>query len=34
MSLLDRLPMVGDQLRWNGWTLTVEAIEERRVEDF
>jgi len=31
MSLLDRLPMVGDQLCCNGWTLTVEAIEERRV---
>ncbi|MNR66261.1 Transporter associated domain protein [compost metagenome] len=31
MSLLDRLPMVGDCLAWNGWTLTVEAVEERRV---
>ncbi len=31
MSLLDRLPMVGDRLAWNGWTLTVEAVEERRV---
>ena len=31
MSLLDRLPMVGDQLAWNGWMLTVEAVEERRV---
>ena len=31
MSPLDRLPMVGDRLAWNGWTLTVEAVEERRV---
>lgn len=31
MSLLDRLPIVGDQLAWNGWTLIVEAVEERRV---
>ncbi|AMA46023.1 TerC family protein [Pseudomonas alabamensis] len=31
MSLLDRLPRVGDQLAWNGWSLTVVAVEERRV---
>ncbi|WP_028694115.1 TerC family protein [Pseudomonas cremoricolorata] len=31
MSLLDRLPQVGDRLAWNGWTLTVVAVEERRV---
>lgn len=31
MSLLDRLPMVGDKLSWNGWQLTVVAVAERRV---
>lgn len=31
MSLLDRLPVVGDRLAWNGWTMTVVAVEERRV---
>ncbi|HCP29393.1 MAG TPA: hypothetical protein DIT96_07175, partial [Pseudomonas sp.] len=31
MSLLDRLPVVGDRLAWNDWTLIVEAVEERRV---
>lgn len=31
MSLLDRLPMVGDKLNWNGWQLTVVAVAERRV---
>ena len=31
MSLLDRLPMVGDQLGWGNWTMTVVAVEERRV---
>lgn len=31
MSLLDRLPRVGDCLAWNGWTMTVIAVEERRV---
>lgn len=31
MSLLDRLPMVGDSLAWNGWRMTVVAVEERRV---
>ncbi|KJK16992.1 TerC family protein [Pseudomonas sp. 2(2015)] len=31
MSLLDRLPMVGDSLVWNNWQMTVVAVEERRV---
>ena len=31
MSLLDRLPVVGDNLSWNGWQMTVVAVEERRV---
>jgi len=31
MSLLDRLPMTGDQLEYEGWQLTVKAVEERRV---
>ncbi|MDD1016439.1 TerC family protein [Pseudomonas rubra] len=31
MSLLDRLPMVGDSLVWNDWKMTVVAVEERRV---
>ncbi|MEN8640187.1 TerC family protein [Pseudomonas sichuanensis] len=31
MSLLDRLPVVGDRLQWNGWSMTVVAVEERRV---
>lgn len=31
MSLLDRLPRVGDQLPWGDWLMTVEAVEERRV---
>ncbi|MFB4390634.1 MULTISPECIES: transporter associated domain-containing protein [unclassified Pseudomonas] len=31
MSLLDRLPVVGDRLAWNGWTMIVEEVEERRV---
>ena len=31
MSLLDRLPRVGDQLAWGDWLMTVEAVEERRV---
>ncbi|MBI6952310.1 CBS domain containing-hemolysin-like protein [Pseudomonas sp. TE6288] len=31
MSLLDRLPVVGDHLAWNGWSMTVVAVEERRV---
>ncbi|MFQ6575914.1 TerC family protein [Pseudomonas sp. UM16] len=33
MSLLDRLPMVGDSLQWNGWQMTVVAVEERRVRE-
>ncbi|MND56341.1 Hemolysin C [compost metagenome] len=31
MSLLDRLPMVGDSLVWDNWKMTVVAVEERRV---
>ncbi len=31
MSLLDRLPVVGDNLVCNGWNMTVIAVEERRV---
>ena len=31
MSLLDRLPVVGDRLEHEGWRLTVVAVEERRV---
>lgn len=31
MSLLDRLQVVGDRLACDGWTLTVMAVEERRV---
>jgi CBS domain containing-hemolysin-like protein len=31
MSLLDRLPVVGDSLDHEGWRLTVAAVEERRV---
>jgi CBS domain containing-hemolysin-like protein len=31
MSLLDRLPVVGDSLVYEGWRLTVAAVEERRV---
>ncbi|MBY8931305.1 TerC family protein [Pseudomonas sp. Wu6] len=31
MSLLDRLPVVGDSLEHQGWRLTVAAVEERRV---
>ncbi|MBN0978966.1 TerC family protein [Pseudomonas hygromyciniae] len=31
MSLLDRLPVVGDSLEYAGWRLTVAAVEERRV---
>jgi CBS domain containing-hemolysin-like protein len=31
MSLLDRLPVVGDSLEYEGWRLTVAAVEERRV---
>jgi CBS domain containing-hemolysin-like protein len=31
MSLLDRLPMIGDTLSWQGWSMTVVEVEERRV---
>ncbi|WP_426238136.1 TerC family protein [Pseudomonas sp. TWP3-2] len=31
MSLLDRLPMIGDRLQHDGWRMTVVAVEERRV---
>ncbi|MCB2252528.1 TerC family protein [Pseudomonas chlororaphis] len=31
MSLLDRLPVIGDQLVWEGWSLKVLTVEERRV---
>ncbi|MNO00024.1 K(+)/H(+) antiporter NhaP2 [compost metagenome] len=31
MSLLDRLPVIGDTLTWEGWNLTVVEVEERRV---
>ncbi|MGH8483548.1 MAG: TerC family protein [Pseudomonas sp.] len=33
MSLLDRLPVVGDSLQWNDWQMTVVAVEERRVRE-
>ena len=32
MSLLDRLPTIGDTLIWEGWRLTVTEVEERRVK--
>ncbi|RON85503.1 TerC family protein [Pseudomonas fluorescens] len=31
MSLLDRLPVIGDRLEHAGWHMTVKAVEERRV---
>ncbi|MFB4250395.1 TerC family protein [Pseudomonas idahonensis] len=31
MSLLDRLPVKGDRLEWEGWNIQVMAVEERRV---
>jgi CBS domain containing-hemolysin-like protein len=31
ISLLDRLPVIGDRLEWQGWSLEVMAVEERRV---
>ena len=31
MSLLDRLPLIGDRLHWQGWSLTVVEVKERRV---
>lgn len=31
MSLLDRLPIIGDRLNWQGWSMTVVEVQERRV---
>ncbi|WP_339504227.1 TerC family protein [Pseudomonas sp. RL_105y_Pfl2_101] len=31
MSLLDRLPIIGDTLSCQGWSMTVMGVEERRV---
>ncbi|MFJ3484949.1 transporter associated domain-containing protein [Pseudomonas sp. NPDC090202] len=31
MSLLDRLPVIGDELQWEGWRLQVVQVQERRV---
>jgi CBS domain containing-hemolysin-like protein len=31
MSLLDRLPVIGDELRWQTWSLRVVEVQERRV---
>jgi CBS domain containing-hemolysin-like protein len=31
MSLLDRLPVIGDKLQWQEWSMTVVEVEERRV---
>ncbi len=31
MSLLDRLPVIGDRLQWQDWELRVVEVEERRV---
>jgi len=31
MSLLDRLPIIGDKLDWGGWSMTVVEVQERRV---
>jgi len=31
VSVLDRLPMIGDSHEWEGWRMTVMAVEERRV---
>lgn len=31
MSLLDRLPVMGDELQWDGWSLKVVMVQERRV---
>ncbi|TPG77944.1 hypothetical protein EAH72_17200 [Pseudomonas caspiana] len=30
MSLLDRLPIIGDKLNWQEWSMTVVEVEERR----
>jgi CBS domain containing-hemolysin-like protein len=31
MSLLDRLPASGDEVQWEGWSLKVVQVQERRV---
>jgi CBS domain containing-hemolysin-like protein len=31
MSLLDRLPVMGDEVQWEGWRLKVVEVRERRV---
>lgn len=31
VSLLDRLPVTGDELRWEGWHIKVVQVQERRV---
>jgi CBS domain containing-hemolysin-like protein len=31
MSLLDRLPIIGDTVRWQEWRMTVVEVQERRV---
>lgn len=31
MSRLDRLPIIGDKLNWQEWSMTVVKVEERRV---
>lgn len=31
MSLLDRLPIIGDKLNWQEWTMTIVEVEERRM---
>jgi len=31
MSLLDRLPVIDDEVQWDGWTLKVAQVQERRV---
>jgi CBS domain containing-hemolysin-like protein len=31
VSLLDRLPVIGDELQWEGWHMKVVQVQERRV---
>lgn len=31
MSLLDRLPVIDDEVQWDGWSLKVAQVQERRV---
>jgi CBS domain containing-hemolysin-like protein len=31
ISLLDRLPIIGDKLDWQEWSMTVVEVESRRV---